>query len=144
MGLQGFCMDNMDNQLQVVLDNSFRIAAHSSCRNILPCCEQWGGGCLDRVKDSLNDCLNGHPDGEGFEQGIGLVCPVESVDPQLPSRVLCLDCTNKLDLRLLDAAGLRARYVALSYCWGQCNTVKTTQETRGSGKISRLTLYLKQ
>jgi hypothetical protein len=61
----------------------------------------------------LDECLATHP-------GCGLAVPTE-----LPNRIIQLSEDSRF-LRLVMTRGLRARYVALSHCWGDVHPLTTT------------------
>ncbi|XXH02799.1 hypothetical protein Hte_009186 [Hypoxylon texense] len=63
--------------------------------------------CLSFARAALDQCLNKHGD-----------CGQSSGDPELPTRVLDLGLDDSAIKLLEPTPGTRARYVALSHCWG--------------------------
>lgn len=58
-------------------------------------------------------------------------CSVDPSPPSLPTRFLDIGTSaNKSGIRLIISAGLAAKYLALSYCWGASgNSLKTTKSS---------------
>ncbi|KAI1379041.1 heterokaryon incompatibility protein-domain-containing protein [Hypoxylon crocopeplum] len=75
--------------------------------------------CLSFVRSALNQCLEKHAD-----------CGQSPDDPELPTRVLDLG-DNDSQIKLLEPKpGTRARYAALSHCWGaRAKRLETKQAT---------------
>jgi Heterokaryon incompatibility protein (HET) len=61
-------------------------------------------------------CLDGHPK-----------CQTTTGDPTLPSRVIDVGSSD-LEMHLHVSSGAKAKYAALSYCWGLNSKQLTTQE----------------
>jgi hypothetical protein len=67
----------------------------------------------------LHDCLTNHQCNRD-----------QTRDPLLPSRVIDVrGVEGGRELFLLESNGIRAKYAALSYCWGQCELLRTTEAT---------------
>jgi hypothetical protein len=67
----------------------------------------------------LHDCLANHRCNRD-----------QTRDPLLPSRVIDVRGVEEgRELFLLESNGIRAKYAALSYCWGQCELLRTTEAT---------------
>ena len=94
--------------------------------HVLPCCPTSGGQCLDKIKEWLAECLAGHPNYQYHQPPSVPLCPPNTIDPTLPTRVLCLDM-NRADPYLIETSSLCAKYTALSYCWGDSNAIRTTR-----------------
>lgn len=71
--------------------------------------------CLKLAKSWLDDCLLDHPQ-----------CRMSEI-PKLPHRVIYVE--GKQPRLVVPPAGTRGYWVALSHCWGQTNTFKTTLKT---------------
>ncbi|TBU41105.1 heterokaryon incompatibility protein-domain-containing protein [Dichomitus squalens] len=87
-------------------------AAYVPGRNLF--CEVGSERALSLAMELLHDCNLNHSG-----------CPREPYSV-LPTRVI--DCSDPSRPRLLTADGVRARYVALSYVWGEAQEHKTTTE----------------
>lgn len=72
--------------------------------------------CFSFIQERIDDCIENHH----------LSCSQLSV-PELPKRVIRIDPSGHLLLREPDSE--RARYAALSYCWGNTENIKTTTTT---------------
>ena len=71
--------------------------------------------CLDLAKSWFERCTRSH----------GAACTLPA-DVALPTRLVHISCDDPSQLRLCLTQGMRGRYVALSYSWGQGNSFKTT------------------
>lgn len=73
---------------------------------------------LDRARESLEDCVQNHP-----------ACSHEQ--KFLPTRLIkiCSTSHGKPLVHLEESPEVGARYVALSYCWGGEQLIRTTRET---------------
>lgn len=80
---------------------------------------------LQDIEDWISECSNEH-----------LFCRhTIQRRPVLPRRVLKIDsATDPLTVRLVESDGEKARYIALSYCWGKANLLKTTTKNLESHK----------
>lgn len=75
-------------------------------------------GCLRVAAQWLKDCLETH---KRCQKAIGL-------NPRLPTRVVDVG-SREHHPHLFQTKGERGNYVALSYCWGESNTLKLTEDT---------------
>lgn len=72
--------------------------------------------CFDFIRAQLKDCLDNHHD-----------CSSASTDSLLPRRVIAFDIEDYANtVRIRESDGQRARYVALSHCWGDREPLTTT------------------
>ena len=87
-------------------------AAYVSGRNLF--CDIGSDRALSLAMDMLHNCSVNHSR-----------CPsIAEPHSQLPSRVI--DCSNPSQPNLFITSGLHARYIALSYVWGEAQEHKTT------------------
>lgn len=63
--------------------------------------------CVDFIKEHVETCLKTH---DCAQEGGAL--------PLLPDRVIWIEAKNKSRIQLVEPRSIRARYIALSYCWG--------------------------
>ncbi|KAI1733811.1 heterokaryon incompatibility protein-domain-containing protein [Xylaria scruposa] len=76
----------------------------------------------EMIRSWINHCVDNHP-----------ACYQAPPDEPLPTRVLDVGTLESPQLRVLDSAGLRGSWVALSHCWGGDDParprLRTTTET---------------
>ncbi|KAJ4289282.1 hypothetical protein N0V88_007033 [Collariella sp. IMI 366227] len=82
--------------------------------------------CFKFIKDHLTTCLTTH------------TCSKDGPLPLLPDRVLWVEAPLASRIQLVEPRDIRAKYVALSYCWGPTGpetylTNRGTFESRKSG-----------
>jgi hypothetical protein len=82
--------------------------------------------CCKFIEDRMHECRSKH------------LCGSQSLKPLLPDRVIWTRAPNASRIRLLQPKGIRADYIALSYCWGAVSrdtylTRPSTVESRRSG-----------
>ncbi|KAF2856645.1 HET-domain-containing protein [Plenodomus tracheiphilus IPT5] len=77
-----------------------------------------GAECLDLAKSWFERCTRSH----------GAACVLSS-DVALPTRLVHIPCDDLSQLKLCLTRGMRGRYVALSYTWGEGNSFKTTSDS---------------
>ncbi|KFZ16585.1 hypothetical protein V501_02154 [Pseudogymnoascus sp. VKM F-4519 (FW-2642)] len=82
--------------------------------------------CLTFIQSQLSHCLNNHS------------CWARKGLPLLPDRVIWIEANNPSRIQLIEPKGVRAIYLALSYCWGPVSsdtylTDASTYETRKAG-----------
>jgi hypothetical protein len=79
-----------------------------------------------QIRQFIKTCLEEHP-----------LCQSECPElPLLPKRVLEISTDRVV---LFETTGQSERYVALSYCWGNSNFIRTTQSTLNQHKARILT-----
>ena len=66
--------------------------------------------CFDFIKENLTNCIKNHKCG-----GLGNL-------PLLPDRVVWIQANSPSGMRLLEPKEVRAKYIALSYCWGMTDS----------------------
>lgn len=84
--------------------------------------------CVDFIKEHVETCLKTH---DCAQEGGGAL-------PLLPDRVIWIEAKNKSRIQLVEPRSIRARYIALSYCWGPVSpttylTNAATFQARKSG-----------
>ncbi len=63
--------------------------------------------CVEFIKEKVESCVKHHSCGQ---DGGAL--------PLLPDRAIWINANNESRIRLVEPKGIRARYIALGYCWG--------------------------
>ena len=61
--------------------------------------------CFDFISDQVANCMEKHK------------CGGDGHLPLLPDRVVWIEANNSSRIQLLEPKGIRAKYIALSYCW---------------------------
>ncbi|KAL2126363.1 hypothetical protein VTI74DRAFT_1103 [Chaetomium olivicolor] len=81
--------------------------------------------CFRFIKDHVSDCLANHS------------CSRDGPLPLLPDRVLWVEANNATRIQLVEPRDIRAKYVAVSYCWGPTgpDTYLTDSSTYASRKM---------
>src|ERR1700761_7827102 len=65
-----------------------------------------GQECFDFMRENISTCVKEHR------------CGKDGNLPLLPDRVIWIEAKNGSGIQLIEPKNIRAKYLALSYCWG--------------------------
>jgi Heterokaryon incompatibility protein (HET) len=82
--------------------------------------------CFEFIKEKVAQCIKEHK------------CGRDGHLPMLPARVIWIEADNASSIRLVEPKDIRAKYIAVSYCWGSVSpdtylTDASTFDSRKAG-----------
>lgn len=103
--------------------NSFAASFASQYVELRPISPAGSQASMATIKNWLKECEDDHPQCRSSLSGD----PIQSL-PDLPTRVIDITLYPH-SLRLVVSGGRRAKYVAVSHCWGGHSPIRTTRST---------------